>query len=111
VMLRGRRYRLLNHVHGLPYDPPRWGEQPRLRSKATLRQGAGTTVAVLDSGASEHEWLRGSFAEDPLPDSAREFWDLSTDALPRQVGHGRSSAASSCSTRRRPGCCPAGSST
>jgi subtilisin family serine protease len=87
-MSRGRRYRLLNHVHGLPYDPPRWGEQPRLRSKTTLRQGAGTTVAVLDSGASEHEWLRGSFAEDPLPDSAREFWDLSTDALPRQVGHG-----------------------
>jgi subtilisin family serine protease len=85
---RGRRYRLLNHVHGLPYDPPRWGEQPRLRSKESFRQGAGTTVAVLDSGASEHDWLLGSFAEDPLPDSARELWDLSVDALPRQVGHG-----------------------
>lgn len=85
---RGRRYRLLNHVHGLPFDPPRWGEQPRLRVKTALRQGAGTTVAVLDSGASEHDWLLGSFAEDPLPDSARELWDLSADALPRQVGHG-----------------------
>jgi subtilisin family serine protease len=85
----GRRYQLLNHVHGLPYDPPRWGEQPRLRlPKKSFRQGAGTTVAVLDSGASEHEWLLGSFAEDPLPDSARELWDLSVDALPRQVGHG-----------------------
>jgi subtilisin family serine protease len=79
---------LLNHVHGLPFDPPRWGERPRLREKATLRQGAGATVAVLDSGASEHEWLVGSFAEDPLPDSAREFWDSSSDVLPRQVGHG-----------------------
>jgi subtilisin family serine protease len=85
---RGRRYRLLNHVHGLPFDPPRWGERPRLRAKAGLRQGAGTTVAVLDSGASEHPWLLGSFAEDPLPDAAREFWDLSSDVLPRQVGHG-----------------------
>lgn len=86
---RGRRYRLLNHVHGLPYDPPRWGEEPRLRmQKSSFRQGAGTTVAVLDSGASEHEWLLDSFAEDPLPDSARELWDLSVEALPRQVGHG-----------------------
>jgi subtilisin family serine protease len=88
VLGRGRRYRLLNHVHGLPFDPPRWGEKPRLRRKSALRQGAGTTVAVLDSGASEHEWLIDSFAEDPLPDSARELWDLSTDVLPRQVGHG-----------------------
>jgi subtilisin family serine protease len=79
---------LLNHVHGLPFDPPRWGERPRLRAKDTLRQGAGTTVAVLDSGASEHEWLAGSFAEDPLPEAAREMWDLSSDSLPRQVGHG-----------------------
>jgi subtilisin family serine protease len=85
---RGRRYRLLNHVHGLPFDPPRWGEEPRRRHKEDLRQGAGTTVAVLDSGASEHEWLLGSFAEHPLPDSARELWDLSAEALPRQVGHG-----------------------
>ncbi len=85
---RGRRYRLLNHVHGLPFDPPRWGEQPRLRPKTTLQQGAGTTVAVLDSGASEHPWLLGSFVEDPLPDAARELWDLSSGVLPRQVGHG-----------------------
>lgn len=85
---RGRRHRLRNHVHGLPFDPPRWGERPRLRAKDTLRQGAGATVAVLDSGAAEHEWLAGSFAEDPLPDAARELWDLSTEALPRQVGHG-----------------------
>lgn len=82
------RYRLLNHVHGLPSDPPRWGERPRLRSKTSLQQGAGTTIAVLDSGASEHPWLQGSFTEDPLPDSARELWDLSEAALPRQVGHG-----------------------
>jgi subtilisin family serine protease len=79
---------LLNHVHGLPFDPPRWGEQPRLRPKATLQQGAGATVAVLDSGASEHPWLLGSFIEDPLPDAARELWDLSSGVLPRQVGHG-----------------------
>jgi hypothetical protein len=85
---RGRRYRLLNHVHGLPFDPPRWGEQPRLRPKTTLEQGVGTTVAVLDSGASEHPWLLGSFTEDPLPDAARELWDLSSGVLPRQVGHG-----------------------
>jgi len=79
---------LLNHIHGLPYDPPRWGERPRLRSKATLQQGAGTTVAVLDSGAGEHPWLLDSFVEDPLPDAARELWDLSSGVLPRQVGHG-----------------------
>jgi len=85
---RGLRYRLLNHVHGLPFDPPRWGERPRLRPKTDLQQGAGVTVAVLDSGASEHPWLLGSFAEDPLPDAARELWDLSSDVLPRQVGHG-----------------------
>ena len=85
---RGRRFHLLNHIHGLPYDPPRWGERPRLRSKATLQQGAGTTVAVLDSGAGEHPWLLDSFVEDPLPDAARELWDLSSGVLPRQVGHG-----------------------
>jgi subtilisin family serine protease len=85
---RGRRFHLLNHIHGLPYDPPRWGERPRLRPKPSLPQGAGTTVAVLDSGAGEHPWLLGSFVEDPLPDAARELWDLSSDVLPRQVGHG-----------------------
>jgi subtilisin family serine protease len=85
---RGRRYRALNHVQGLPFDPPRWGERPRLRDKHELSQGRGTTVAVLDSGVSDHEWLRGSFAEDPLPEEARGLWDLSTTALPRHVGHG-----------------------
>ena len=43
---------------------------------------------MLDSGVSDHEWLRGSFAEDPLPDEARGLWDLSAAALPRHVGHG-----------------------
>jgi subtilisin family serine protease len=85
---RGRRYRALNHVQGLPFDPPRWGERPRLRSKGTLSQGRGTTVAVLDSGVSDHEWLHGSFVEDPLPEEARGLWDLSAAALPRHVGHG-----------------------
>jgi len=85
---RVRRYRALNHVQGLPFDPPRWGERPRLRDKQTLTEGKGTTVAVLDSGVSDHEWLRGSFAEDPLPDEARGLWDLSATALPRHVGHG-----------------------
>jgi hypothetical protein len=85
---RGRRFHLLNHIHGLPYDPPRWGERPGLRAKASLQQGAGTTVAVLDSGAGEHPWLLDSFVEDPLPDAARELWDLSSEVLPRQVGHG-----------------------
>jgi subtilisin family serine protease len=85
---RVRRYRALNHVQGLPFDPPRWGEQPRLRDKQTRSEGRGTTVAVLDSGVSDHEWLRGSFAEDPLPPEARGLWDLSAAALPRHVGHG-----------------------
>ena len=85
---RGRHYHALNHVQGLPFDPPRWGERPRLRDKRELYQGRGTTVAVLDSGVSDHEWLRGSFVEDPLPEEARGLWDLSTTALPRHVGHG-----------------------
>jgi subtilisin family serine protease len=85
---RVRRYRALNHVQGLPFDPPRWGERPRLRDKQTLSEGTGTTVAVLDSGVSDHEWLRGSFAEHPLPEEARGLWDLSAAALPRHVGHG-----------------------
>ena len=85
---RVRRYRTLNHVQGLPFDPPRWGERPRLRDKQTMTEGKGTTVAVLDSGVSDHEWLRGSFAEDPLPERARGLWDLSATALPRHVGHG-----------------------
>jgi subtilisin family serine protease len=85
---RVRRYRALNHVQGLPFDPPRWGERPRVRDKQTLSEGKGTTVAVLDSGVSDHEWLRGSFAEDPLPPEARGLWDLSAAALPRHVGHG-----------------------
>lgn len=83
-----RRYRLANHVHGLPFDPPRWGEEPRLRSKESLRQGQGTTVAVLDSGVSTHPWLAGCLAEKPLPEEALELWDLSGPALPRHVGHG-----------------------
>ena len=85
---RVRRYRALNHVQGLPFDPPRWGERPRVRDKQTLSEGKGTTVAVLDSGVSDHEWLRDSFAEDPLPEEARGLWDLSAAALPRHVGHG-----------------------
>jgi subtilisin family serine protease len=83
-----RRFRPLNHVQGLPFDPPRWGERPRLRDKSALVQGRDTTVAVLDSGVSDHEWLRGSFVEDPLPEEARGLWDLSGPALPRHVGHG-----------------------
>ncbi|MFL6130839.1 MAG: S8 family peptidase [Mycobacteriales bacterium] len=82
------RYRLANHVQGLPFDPPRWGEQPRTRPKKSLRQGLDTKVAVLDSGVSQHPWLAGSFAEDPLPEDALELWDLSKPALPRHVGHG-----------------------
>lgn len=83
-----RRFPLANHIHGLPFDPPRWGEAPRLRAKAGLHQGRGVTAAVLDSGVSEHPWLAGSHAETPLPDEARELWDLSAAALPRHVGHG-----------------------
>lgn len=83
-----RRFPLANHIQGLPFDPPRWGEVPRLRPKADLHQGRGATVAVLDSGVSEHPWLAGSHAETPLPDEARELWDLSASALPRHVGHG-----------------------
>jgi subtilisin family serine protease len=82
------RYRLANHVQGLPFDPPRWGEQPRLRSKESMRQGRGTTVAVLDSGVSQHPWLADSFAEKRLPEDALEQWDLSGPGLPRHVGHG-----------------------
>jgi hypothetical protein len=82
------RYRLANHVHGLPFDPPRWGEEPRVRSKKTLRQGQGTTVAVLDSGVSTHPWLADRLAEKRLPEEALELWDLSGPALPRHVGHG-----------------------
>ena len=83
-----RRYRLANHVHGLPFDPPRWGEKPRLRPKESLKQGQGTTVAVLDSGVSQHPWLADRLAERPLPEEALELWDLSGPALPRHVGHG-----------------------
>ncbi|HYT10670.1 MAG TPA: S8/S53 family peptidase [Mycobacteriales bacterium] len=81
------RFRLANHVHGLPFDPPRWGEAPRLRAKDTMPQGRGTAVAVLDSGVSWHPWLEGSYGE-PVPDDAVERWDLSGPALPRHVGHG-----------------------
>jgi subtilisin family serine protease len=82
------RYRLANHVQGLPFDPPRWGEEPRLQPKSSLSQGRGTTVAALDSGVSRHPWLAGSFAEKRLPEDALELWDLSRPALPRHVGHG-----------------------
>ncbi len=83
-----RRYRLANHVHGLPFDPPRWGEPPRLRRKSTMSQGRDTRVAVLDSGVSAHPWLAGSFAETPLPADALDGWDMSAPGLPRHVGHG-----------------------
>lgn len=82
------RFRLANHVQGLPFDPPRWGEQPRLRPKDSLTQGSGTTIGVLDSGVSAHPWLADSFAEKQLPEDALELWDLSRRALPRHVGHG-----------------------
>src|SRR5215204_3609848 len=86
--MKQRRFPLANHVQGLPFDPPRWGERPRLRPKKSLRQGRGTTVAVLDSGVSAHPWLLGSLAERPIPEDGLELWDLSRPALPRQVGHG-----------------------
>ena len=41
----GLRFPLANHVHGLPFDPPRRGEQPRLRAKSAMTEGSGTTVA------------------------------------------------------------------
>ena len=85
---RGRRYRLLNHVHGLPFDPPRWGERPRLRDQADARAGRRDDGRRARQRAGEHPWLLGSFVEDPLPDAARELWDLSSEVLPRQVGHG-----------------------
>jgi subtilisin family serine protease len=86
--LKTCRYRLANHVHGLPFDPPRWGEVPRLRLKSTMPHGLGTTVAVLDSGVISHPWLEGSYEEDPLPEDALERWDPGAPVLPRHVGHG-----------------------
>jgi subtilisin family serine protease len=81
------RFRLANHIIGVPFDPPRWAEEPRLREKADLQEGTGTTVAVLDSGISRHPWLRGSYLE-PLSLNSSDLWDLSAEALPRHVGHG-----------------------
>jgi subtilisin family serine protease len=78
---------LASHVKGTPSDAPRWAEQPRLRDRAALTAGSGTTVAVVDSGLSRHPWL---FDGDntPLDPAAAEIWDLSAPALPRHVGHG-----------------------
>jgi subtilisin family serine protease len=79
--------RLASHVHGYPFDPPRWAEQPRLRDKSRMAEGAGTVVAVLDSGFTRHPWLRGSYPE-PLTAEQVDIWDLSGPALPSHIGHG-----------------------
>jgi subtilisin family serine protease len=81
-----RRYQLANHVKGAPLDPPRWAEEPRLRDRSTLRDGRGTTVAVVDSGLSRHPWLVPD--NEPLPLADTDMFDLSGEALPRHIGHG-----------------------
>lgn len=80
-------FQLANHIHGAPAEPARWAEEPRLRDRADFHEGTGTTVAVLDSGISNHPWLRAD-CTDPLPVDAADVWDLSAPALPRHVGHG-----------------------
>jgi subtilisin family serine protease len=81
------RFRLANHILGVPSGPPSWAEEPRLRDKADFQEGGGTRVAVLDSGISRHPWLSGSYRE-PLAVDASDVWDLSAEALPRHIGHG-----------------------
>jgi subtilisin family serine protease len=81
------RFRLANHIIGVPAEPARWAEEPRLRNRASFREGTGATVAVLDSGISRHPWLVGNCPE-PLPLDQSDVWDLSSPVLPRHVGHG-----------------------
>jgi subtilisin family serine protease len=81
------RFRLANHIIGVPFDPPRWAEEPRLRDKSSFTEGDGVQVAVLDSGISRHPWLAGRYHE-PLGLDASDLWDLSADTLPRHIGHG-----------------------
>jgi hypothetical protein len=89
----GDRIELLNHVQGLPREPPHavpdLNEQD-VEAAANDQPVVGrlTTVAVLDSGVSRHWYLADRTSPVGGPADGDESWDLSSAVLPRDAGHG-----------------------
>lgn len=89
----GDQIHLLNHIHGLPREPPHPLpnlDEDKIREIAAgeIPSGRLSTVAVLDSGVARHWYLVNRTYPVGAPDAGDERWDLSTDTLPREVGHG-----------------------
>jgi subtilisin family serine protease len=89
----GDQIHLLNHVHGLPREPPRPVpnlDEAKVREIADHEIPAGrlSTVAVLDSGVSRHWYLANRTYSVGAPDAGDERWDMGIDTLPREIGHG-----------------------
>jgi subtilisin family serine protease len=89
----GDQIHLLNHVHGLPREPPRPVpnlDEAKVREIADheIQSGRLSTVAVLDSGVSRHWYLANRTFPVGAPDAGDERWDMGIDTLPRETGHG-----------------------
>src|SRR5712691_2534848 len=88
----GDRIELLNHVQGLPREPPRQVRDldGEILASVGSEPGVGrpTTVAVLDSGVSRHWYLADRLTPVGGPSAGDEWWDLSGRELPRDTGHG-----------------------
>jgi subtilisin family serine protease len=87
------RIELLNHVQGLPRQPPSPVADLDQEIRAFVEQlpvpgGRATTVAVLDSGVSRHWYLTDRLAPVGGAAAGDEWWDLSSPELPRDTGHG-----------------------
>ncbi|HSV67204.1 MAG TPA: S8/S53 family peptidase [Mycobacteriales bacterium] len=87
------RITLLNHIQGLPLNPPRpVAPLDPAKVAAALpayeRTPYRTTVAVLDSGVARHWYVRDQLYPVGGADDATEQWDLAEAVLPRQIGHG-----------------------
>ena len=88
----GNRIELLNHVQGLPREPPRavadLDAEIRAFTQNLPATGRPTTVAVLDSGIGRHWYLADRTIPVGGAGGGDEWWDLSSPVLPREIGHG-----------------------
>jgi subtilisin family serine protease len=89
----GDQIYLLNHLQGFPRQAPEplpHLDEAKIREIAAgeIMSGRLSTVAVLDSGVSAHWYLVNRTYPVGAPDAGDERWDLSSDVLPRIVGHG-----------------------
>lgn len=87
------RIELLNHIHGLPLDPPRAVAPVTPQEVARVTEdeqqpGRTTMIAVLDSGVGQHWYVKDRIYPVGIPEDADERWDLCDGVLPRYVGHG-----------------------